>query len=91
MTSKLKKSEDDAEPGFEKSLERLEAIVEEMEKGDLGLEQMMARFEEGRKLLTLCTARLNEVERKIELLVKTGDEVDTVPFPEADSDSTESQ
>jgi exodeoxyribonuclease VII small subunit len=57
---------------FEKSLERLEAIVEEMESGDLSLEQMIKHFEEGSKLVTLCSGKLNEVEQKIEKLVKKG-------------------
>ncbi len=57
---------------FEKSLERLEAIVEEMERGDLSLEQMIKHFEEGSKLVTLCSSKLNEVEQKIEKLVKKG-------------------
>jgi exodeoxyribonuclease VII small subunit len=57
---------------FEKSLERLETIVEEMEGGDLSLEQMIKHFEEGSKLVTLCSGKLNEVEQKIEKLVKKG-------------------
>ncbi|MCC7299908.1 MAG: exodeoxyribonuclease VII small subunit [Verrucomicrobia bacterium] len=57
---------------FEKSLERLEAIVEEMEGGELSLEQMIKHFEEGSKLVTLCSTKLNEVEQKIEKLVKKG-------------------
>ena len=69
---------------FEKSLERLEAIVEEMESGDLSLEQMIKHFEEGSKLVTLCSSKLNEVEQKIEKLVKKGGELAAEPFlPEA--------
>jgi exodeoxyribonuclease VII small subunit len=65
---------------FEKSLERLEAIVEEMESGDLPLEQMIKHFEEGSKLVTLCSGKLNEVEQKIEKLVKKGGVLTTEPF-----------
>lgn len=65
---------------FEKSLERLEAIVEEMEGGDLSLEQMIKHFEEGSKLVTLCTGKLNEVEQKIEKLVKKSGELTSEPF-----------
>jgi len=65
---------------FEKSLERLEAIVEEMESGDLPLEQMIKHFEEGSKLVTLCSGKLNEVEQKIEKLVKKGGTLVTEPF-----------
>ncbi len=58
---------------FEQSLERLEQIVKEMESGSLSLEKMISRFEEGQKLLKDCSGKLNEVERKIEVLVKKGD------------------
>ena len=67
-------------PDFEKALARLEKIVSEMEGGNLSLEKMMAHFEEGSQLVKLCTRKLNEVERKIEVLVKKGDEVTTEPF-----------
>jgi exodeoxyribonuclease VII small subunit len=69
---------------FEAALARLEAIVEEMEGGELGLEDMMARFEEGQKLAKLCSAKLNEVERKVEILVKKGAEVVAEPFEPED-------
>jgi len=65
---------------FEKSLERLETLVEEMESGELALEQMIKHFEEGSKLVTLCSCKLNEVEQKIEKLVKKGDGLETEPF-----------
>jgi exodeoxyribonuclease VII small subunit len=65
---------------FEKSLERLEAIVEEMESGNLSLEQMIKHFEEGSKLVTLCSGKLNEVEQKIEKLVKKGGALAAEPF-----------
>ncbi|OGV57443.1 MAG: exodeoxyribonuclease VII small subunit [Lentisphaerae bacterium RIFOXYA12_FULL_48_11] len=67
---------------FEKALERLEEIVEEMEGGSLSLDKMIAGFEEGQTLLKFCTQKLNEVEKKIEVLVKKGDKVSTEPFDE---------
>ena len=66
--------------GFEKSLERLETIVREMESGEISLEKMMKHFEEGMGLVGICSAKLNEVERKIELLVKKGAQTTLVPF-----------
>jgi exodeoxyribonuclease VII small subunit len=72
-------------PDFEKSMARLETIVAEMESGDLSLEQMMARFEEGQKLLTFCSTRLNEIEKKIEILTRDGDAVKAEPFDPADT------
>lgn len=65
---------------FEKSLERLETIVEEMESGELSLEQMIKHFEEGSKLVTLCSGKLNEVEQKIEKLVKKDGGLTAEPF-----------
>lgn len=77
------------EQGFEKSLARLESIVSEMEGGTLPLETMMARFEEGQRLVRYCGAKLGEVERKIELLVKQGDTVTTRPFDPAEAGNEE--
>lgn len=65
---------------FEKALARLEAIVAEMEGGQLSLEKMMAAFEEGSGLVKFCSGQLNEVERKIETLIKKGDGTETAPF-----------
>jgi exodeoxyribonuclease VII small subunit len=65
---------------FEKGLARLETIVKEMESGDLSLDKMMAHFEEGSRLVKYCGDKLNEVERKIEVLVKKGGQLTTEPF-----------
>lgn len=73
------------EPSFEKSLERLEEIVAGMESGELDLDTMIRQFEEGQKLIALCQARLVEVERRVEALVKAADgSVSTVPFAETE-------
>ena len=74
---------------FEKSLSRLEEIVAEMEDGSLGLEKMIARFEEGRALLKFCSDKLNEVDRKIEVLVQEGEAVTTKPFDEGSEAGSE--
>jgi exodeoxyribonuclease VII small subunit len=73
-----------SEVPFEESLARLEAIVEEMESGKLSLDQMMAHFEEGAALVKVCGGKLTEVEKKIELLIQKGDQLETAPF-DADS------
>ena len=65
---------------FEESLARLETIVKEMESGKLSLDQMMAHFEEGSALVKQCGDKLNEVEKKIELLIRKGDQLQTEPF-----------
>ena len=71
------------EPAFEKALARLEKIVAEMEAGKLPLEEMIGRFEEGQTLIKFCTKKLNEVERRIEILVKKGEDVAAEPFDES--------
>jgi exodeoxyribonuclease VII small subunit len=58
------------EPKFEESLDRLEKIVREMESGDLALEDILKKYEEGNHLVKLCSARLNEAEQRIEILMK---------------------
>jgi exodeoxyribonuclease VII small subunit len=71
------------EIGFEKALARLETIVEEMESGTLSLEDMMKRFEEGQALVKVCSGKLNQVERRIEILVKEGERVTAEPFADS--------
>lgn len=53
---------------FEDSMARLEEIVDLLERGDAPLEQAMALFEEGAKLLRECTKQLDEAEQKVTLL-----------------------
>jgi exodeoxyribonuclease VII small subunit len=55
---------------FESALARLEEIVKKLEKGDLPLEQSLKLFEEGVKLARVCNKRLEEAERKVEILLK---------------------
>ncbi len=75
---------------FEKSMDRLEAIVSDMEGGELSLDAMIKRFEEGQSLIKFCTGKLDEVERKIEKLLTTDGDVKTEPFgEEADVPSVE--
>jgi exodeoxyribonuclease VII small subunit len=70
----------DKKMGFEKALARLEEIVAEMESGSLSLDKMMASFEEGTRLVKFCSAKLNEVEKKVEILTKKGDADTAEPF-----------
>ncbi len=90
-----KKKPDEAatskEPGFEESLARLEEIVREMEGGSLSLDDMIRRFEEGQALLDRCSRKLNEVERRIEALVKRGDQYTTEPFEAPDQEQEAEQ
>ena len=57
-------------PPFEEALQNLEKIVNAMEAGDLPLEELLARFEEGTRLVKICQAQLEEAELKIQKLEK---------------------
>ncbi len=56
---------------LEKSLANLEELVEELESGDLPLEQAMKKFEEGIKLTRGCQTALKEAEQKVQILMKS--------------------
>ena len=60
----------EAKLSFETALGKLEAIVESMESGDVPLAELLAKFEDGSKLLKVCEARLKDAELKIEQLKK---------------------
>ena len=59
-----------SEKKFETALEDLEQVVEQLESGDLALEDSLAAFEKGVGLVKFCNQKLNEVEKKVELLIK---------------------
>ena len=70
-----------AEPNFEKDLEKLEKIVEELEEGGLSLEQSLKRFEDGVKLSRRCEKALSSAEKRIEILLKNAEgELEPQPF-----------
>jgi exodeoxyribonuclease VII small subunit len=76
-----------AEKKFETALARLEVIVTELEGGELPLEQSLKLFEEGIKLARICNARLEEAERKVEVLLKDkAGKMTTKPFEEEEKD-----
>jgi exodeoxyribonuclease VII small subunit len=59
-----------AKKSFEDALKQLEKIVHELEAGDLPLETAMQKFENGIQLSKYCSDKLDETERKIQLLLK---------------------
>ena len=63
----------DTKLSFEDALGKLETIVESMESGDVPLADLLAKFEEGTKLLKVCENRLKDAELKIEVLKKQKD------------------
>ena len=67
-------------PKFEDSLQRLEKIVDELEKGDLPLEKALGLFEEGIALSASCRKELEAAEGKVEILLKQDGKLQPEPF-----------
>ncbi len=59
------------EKTFEQAMEQLESIVEEMEQGELSLEETLDKFEKGMECSKICSDKLNKAEKKLKKLVKT--------------------
>lgn len=60
-------------PTFEEAIQRLEKVVADMESAGLPLEQVLKKYEEGTALVRFCSQKLEEAEKKIELLTKKTD------------------
>ena len=65
---------------FEKSLQELESLVEQMEKGELTLEDSLKHFERGIELTRSCQAALRLAEQKVEQLLEKNGHIEIVPF-----------
>jgi exodeoxyribonuclease VII small subunit len=70
----------DAPLSFETGLQQLEAIVKEMESGELPLERALELFERGMKLSDACRKQLEEAETRVEVLMKRAGEVHPEPL-----------
>ena len=68
MTTKAKPAAPDL--SFETAMDRLEKIVEQMESGQLALEDLIVRYEEGMNLVKVCQERLASAEQKIEIITR---------------------
>jgi exodeoxyribonuclease VII, small subunit len=68
MSNQTKKPAPEA--NFEQAMKRLEAIVEQMESGELSLEDLIVRYEEGMKLVKVCQERLASAEQRIEIITR---------------------
>lgn len=60
---------------FEDALERLEIIADELSRGDIELDEALAKYEEGAKLLKQCHLALSQAEKKIKLVIKENEEI----------------
>lgn len=74
-----------AKPVFEKAIQQLEKIVEELESAEIPLEKAIQRFEEGTRLARACTRQLDDIEKRITVLMQT----DQGEMVEADFNATE--
>jgi exodeoxyribonuclease VII small subunit len=70
-------------PKFEESLQRLEKIVTELEKGDVSLDRALELFDEGMKLSSSCRKELEEAEGKVEILLKRNGKLHAEAFEAA--------
>jgi len=89
MVENMGKSKGRANPAddapFEQVMERLQTVVEQLEEGDLPLEESLAMFEEGVRLSRAGAKRLDEAERRVEELLAAGDELQTSPLDESEA------
>ena len=69
---------------FEASLEKLEKLVEQMEEGDLTLEESLKTFEEGIRLTRECQQALAAAEQKVKLLIQENGQITAADFEEED-------
>jgi exodeoxyribonuclease VII small subunit len=77
---------DDKLKDFEKSLQALEKIVNQMESGELGLEDSLNQFEQGIKLAKNCQDTLANAEQRVEQLIEKNGLQQTIPFEDLNED-----
>ncbi len=68
------------EMAFEGALKRLETIVQNLENGDLSLDEALKSYEEGVRMADLCSKRLTEAEKKVEVLMKSAGKFKPAPL-----------
>lgn len=72
------------EPGFEQALSELENLVEQMESGELSLDQSLEQFKRGVKLTRHCQSILDHAQQIVEQVIAADDEPSAVPFESKD-------
>lgn len=77
-----------AELKFEEALKKLEKIVEDLERGDLSLDEALKKYQDGIELSSACSQRLDNAKKKIDILIKNKKgELELKPFQEDKSDN----
>lgn len=69
-------------PDFEQSLQQLEGLVEQLEQGDLPIEEALKAFEQGIRLTRDCQTILQQAEQKVQLLTEQDGEICASDFPQ---------
>ena len=69
---------------FEEALDQLEELVEDMENGDLSLEESLKAFEQGIKLTRECQSALTQAEQKVQMLIEENGKLKSVPLDDED-------
>jgi len=78
------------EPKFEETLNKLETIVSDLESGNLNLDDAIKKYEEGMKLSGLCYKKLQEIQKKVEVLVKdSSGKLSTKDFAQGEASANE--
>jgi len=72
---------------FEEALEKLEKITRDLEEGDISLEDSLKYFDEGVKLADYCNSKLNDAQKKVEILLKKNGTREPVPFDGLDDEN----
>jgi len=72
------------EPGFEQALSDLEKLVEQLESGELSLDQSLKQFKHGVELTRHCQGILDQAQQVVEQLIDPDDESSAVPFENGD-------
>ena len=80
-----------AKKTFENALEKLDRITEELELGDLGLDNSLKKFEEGVQLVKFCNEKLEEARGQVDLLLKKNDKLTAVPFQDGEETAEETE
>ncbi|MEN8140492.1 MAG: exodeoxyribonuclease VII small subunit [Thermodesulfobacteriota bacterium] len=73
---------------FEDAMQKLEAITQELENGELSLEASLKKFDEGIKLADFCNKRLEESQQKVNMLLEKDGEMDETPFATSDDNGS---
>lgn len=71
-------------PDFEQALEELESLIEQLESGELNLDQSLQQFKRGVELTRHCQGVLEQAQQVVEQLIEPGDESSATPFERDD-------